>query len=406
MKILGDALAGFGYKAKRRKGEFGMEIETEVKNEGSYPVDFLVYEGNDPKGVSQFSTPLLPKWRAVGDGSLRNYGVEFIFKEPYVFKEALEAIDIFAENTKKIKFIQDAPATSVHVHINMWNETFMALGNFCTLYTLFENILTEFAGPMRRSNLFSLPTRCSETTGWNLIRMFEELEKGEYTAVRFVEEYVKYAALNLASLTRLGSLEVRTMRGTTDPKELKLWLTILNDLLVFSRTDGLNPREVISEYRVKNTDFFEEVFGKESAALYKVAGNIEKLIDKNLYFAGSIASSVKDWNTLGDNIAKKNEDSYTAAKKVIAKKQLMGGFDHPFDQAADVNIDAALGHMVNMMPDQVVNQPIGDIWAAPPVPPAPAAPQAMQWIDEVPADLPGDFWAPIPEPEPDFDEEF
>lgn len=356
MKTLNEAFAGFGYGAKLRGGDFGMEIETEVKNEKAYPEDFLILDGADDKGVAKYKTPMLNKWKAMGDGSLRNYGIEFIFKEPYSFQEALKAIDIFEEGTKKVKFIEGAPGTSVHVHVNMWNKTFLTMGNFCTLYILFENLLTEFAGETRRSNLFSLPTRCAEPTVWNIVSMFEGIEKGNTRSIRFSDEDVKYAALNLASLSRLGSLEVRMMRGTTRAEELKDWIRILNRLLLFSMTDGLTPRDVMSEFRTKNIDFLDEVFG-DQAELLKI-GDPEFLVYKNLYFAGSISSSVKDWKTLGDKYEK---DLTPSVKKIVKKKM--------FEEPAVPNGNA-FGQIVAAagLANQFVEQFGPDFHAAPPPP--------------------------------------
>jgi hypothetical protein len=379
MQIIGDAFAGY-YQAKRREGEFGMEIETETKSVAEYPPGFFNPENDNVKGhkhgIANYKIPI-PKWRAVSDNSLRNFGIEFIFKEPYVYKEARDAIKLFGEATKGVKFIKDPPGASVHVHINMFNETFLTLGNFCTLYILFENILQEFSGEFRRSNLFAMPSRCSEPIVWNIISMFEQLERGDANAISWAEENVKYGGLNIAPLHFLGSIESRTMRGTTDPKELLNWLGILNSLLTFARTEGLTPRDIISGYRHKNLDFFYEVFGDYTDILEAVCqGRMIQMIDRNLYYAGSIASSVKDWGTLGDLIKPKE---VKARKPKTVKDQIIDDIAAELQVNAWNAVGAAGGNQLNW---NMINN-LGIVAAGPgpqPLPPAvPANPN--QWWD-------------------------
>ncbi len=317
MQIVGDAFAGH-FRAKRQDGEFGMELETEVLTEDAYPDGFLVHTDNDAHGHAMFETHRMPMWKAMTDGSLRNYGIEYVFKKPYTYKAALLAIDQFGHETCDIPFIGDAPATSTHVHLNMYNETFLTLGNFCTNYTLFENVLQEFAGPSRRSNLFSLPTRCSEPVAWNLCQMFKGLDNGDTHSIAWDEDQVKYSALNIAPLALLGSIESRAMRGVTDPEVLKEWLTILYALLTFSRTEGLTPKVILSEYKNKGVDFLSDVFGKSAKVLAdSVESPLQNLIDRNLYYAGIVSVSVKDWNKLGDSITPREEKKVKKIEDMI-----------------------------------------------------------------------------------------
>src|SRR5690606_24321632 len=108
-----------------------------------------------------------------------------------------------------LPFIRDPVSASLHVHPNMLNETFQTMGNFLTLYSLFENLLIRYSGPNRLSNLFCPPICDAEETSRNIVGMMEAVENKKFKGLMYDENRVKYAALNLSSLSRYGSLEVR-----------------------------------------------------------------------------------------------------------------------------------------------------------------------------------------------------
>src|SRR5690606_15334602 len=202
-------------------------------------------------------------WRGEQDGSLRNFGVEYIIKKPCNYKEMLKCIDEFVEHTKDIPFIEDAPGTSVHVHMNMQNEEIMTLFSVITLWVMFENVLTEYSGPFRRSNLYAIPSRVAEGNILQYISMMKQFELDRPNAFYWSEGSSKYASLNIAPLNQLGSIEFRTLRGTTDGKILKEWVTILNDLLIYSRLR--TPEEIFRRYSVVGPfGMAEEVFSDVS----------------------------------------------------------------------------------------------------------------------------------------------
>ena len=187
------------YKIKKQVGTYGVEIETETLSKDKYPEGFITEDHDYPPNHKKFlKCKKLPGWDIHLDGSLRNYGIEYVFSEPYTLQESMAALDLFEKETSKIPFIQNSPSTSVHVHVNISNETFVTMGNFLTLWILFENVLVEFSGESRRSNLFALPNRCAERTHINIIKMFQKLEKNKSPAgLSFPQETVKYAAINL-----------------------------------------------------------------------------------------------------------------------------------------------------------------------------------------------------------------
>lgn len=353
MSIKGDLNDSFGFK--NHAGTYGIEIETEVTSKGKYPADFLVY--NDKfDGVDQFLVPSLePFWKALTDGSLRNYGIEYILKKPLPHKSTMEALDVFKEKTKEIPFIPCPHSCSVHVHINMVRENFTTFASFLTLWVLYENILVEYCGEGRRSNFFAMPVRCSEEVYLNIMKMFQGLARGNASSLIWNEQMVKYSSVNLATMSSLGSLEIRTFRGTSDADEIKEWVTILDRMLVYSR--NTDPMDILGSIKTYGTkEVFWKVFGDKAPDLLEKIPNFDAYVDRNLYYAGSIAGSIPDWSVL-DKIFKKENMEMKPKKKKKSHNGLFGPdlFTHELDSldaTAYVLTEAPVGHN---------NPPIG-IW--------------------------------------------
>ena len=306
-----DAFKIIGKSFKKLDGEFGIEIETETK--------------------SAYDIPNFYYWTSHGDGSLRDFGVEYVLKQPVRFGKELDlALDEFNEKTGKIKFIKDSFSTSVHVHINVLNESFKTLGNLLTTYALFENLTIRYSGPDRLSNLFCLPMCDAEDIYKNIVTMFNGIQSKNYKSMSISAQAAKYSACNLASLYHLGSVEIRSFRGETDVKKIKDWVSILNSILIYSRQD-ISPKDIIMSWKDRKLRLLSDVFGDYAKDL-SCANELE-LIEKNVWYAASIAYSVKDWNSL-DKAEKvpefkpKNKELDTTAMKI---------FGNPFAslQAAD-----------------------------------------------------------------------
>lgn len=295
-----DLLAGFR-AFKNVDGEFGIEIETETLKEYDYPEFYF--------------------WTTHGDNSLRNYGVEYVLKQPLKFSMVPDALDEFHKKTEKLNFIKDSFSTSVHVHVNMLNETALTMGNFITLYMLFENLLIRYSGPNRRSNLFCLPTVDAEETFQYARGFFECIQQKDYRRLVLSENAVKYAALNLSALGKYGSLEIRSFRGETDVKEIYRWVEILNSLLTYSR-QRINPKLIMEKYKNLGLGFRDEVFGKHAKLLS--CPDEEALIEKNVFYAGSIAYCVKSWELL------EQKEKFSPTKKQLNDYSI-AIFGKPFD---------------------------------------------------------------------------
>jgi len=280
VKII-DVLNKHGHNSpyKKLKGDYGLEIETETIN---------------PYDVPKFSF-----WSAHVDRSLRNFGMEYVLKTPLSLeKEIPEALDEFSTKLKGVNFIKDSITTSLHVHVNVLNMSFRELGNYFVAYTLAENLLVRFSGESRKSNLFALPICDAEGTYHNMIHLLRSVESLNFNRLYFDPEAVKYAALNLASLDRFGSLEIRSFRGTTDVKEILSWVEILDKIKVFATAENRTPVDIVESYRARGPNIVRDIFGDKYALIRHDAE--EQLIDKNFWYASSIAHSLKSWENLGE----------------------------------------------------------------------------------------------------------
>ncbi len=282
---------------KPKDGTFGIEIETETKTAEAYPKGFLLENGLCPRGLLVYKTPELKDWVANTDGSLRNFGIEYIFREPLSYEKTVEALWDFEQKTKGIEFLQDQPSTSVHVHVNFGNERLLTMANFMAIWTLFEIILLDFSGPTRRSNLFASGIKKTEGIRDNYVKLFAAIEAGVSQRMVFNEGHVKYAALNIATLARFGSLEVRCFRGTTKVPEIIEWVSILNKILEYSRQPGLTPKDFLSSYRDHAPELLSDVFGEFADRLKCDAWMT--MMDEMMVHVWKIVSSVKNWETFG-----------------------------------------------------------------------------------------------------------
>lgn len=315
------------FKFKVCEGTFGIEIETEVPSVLSYPPGFLNPKtcedtGQFVDGVGYVKEYRVwdKSWKGVVDGSLRNFGVEYIVKAPHSYEGILHAIDEFHHETKGIPFIEDAPGTSVHVHVNMQSEEILTLCTMITLWTLLENVLVEYCGEGRRSNLFARPVRVSEGNLQIYQSMITRYMNDQKGAFLFSEGQTKYSALNVQPLDKLGSIEFRTLRGTTDPEILKGWVTILNDLLVYSR--GHKPSDVLRLYNSGGPEGVLSILSDRS--FLSSIDNIEARIDHNLEYTYRLVRTT-DWDDLKNKtfeVEKKSKKVKTISSMTEAQEAL------------------------------------------------------------------------------------
>jgi hypothetical protein len=228
---------------------FGVEIEIEPNNPSMRPSDFFPQN----EAYTRY-------WSTKADGSLRNNGYEIISKVMNEF-EIDQAKASYNESFPWRLFSTTSPRTSVHVHLNFsQNYLFEVITFFCHML-LIEDIVTEYCGKTRKGNLFALESGKS-LSNYNNVK--ELISKQDY---RFGNNDYRYTAINLESLSRLGTVEVRTMRGLTNIDEVFDWVTILVQIkkLCTNKTpnqidfSNLIPKELLDFCKDSGIDYQEKI---------------------------------------------------------------------------------------------------------------------------------------------------
>lgn len=195
----------------------------------------------------------------VKEGSLRpvegEMGKEYVFKKPYSFDEAmmyLERLHLALSNAERVQF---SNRTSVHVHVNATDMSIMEWWTFLFLWVLYEEPLIAFCGEERRSNLFCLSSRDAEGLMFTLQRCAIEGH------MAYLNDEVRYSAVNTAATVKYGSVEFRTMRGTTDLSVLRTWLSTLEKLRTVAMEIG-KPSTLI-DMVLNDEGFTNKVFSPD-----------------------------------------------------------------------------------------------------------------------------------------------
>lgn len=192
-------------------------------------------------------------WEAHHDGSLRQQvdadgqpmpggePREYVLKKPILRQSVERALTYLNRQLEKADAnVIWSNRCSVHVHINYSNVTMRKAFSALMVYYIFEDLLSRYCG--RPGNLFCLRAVDAE----DIVRQFVYAIENNRLLHYLGDDMNRYAACNFTALTKFGSLEFRTMEGTTDIPRLMLWVnTLLRIKDVGTEYD--NPRRVIEQ---------------------------------------------------------------------------------------------------------------------------------------------------------------
>lgn len=205
----------------RKKGDLGIEIEAEGRPGASNPGQRWEHNRISLNKNPQF-------WAIKEDHSLRN-GLEYVSKGPVPVDKLEDALAEWVLYTDGTDFRTNSIRTSVHYHVNVSDLTINQVLAAIVGYWLVETPLVDTQGPTRVGNLFCLRVSDADFLVNDLISSLETDPVPLLGAA--LNDNVKYAALNLNTVRRFGSLEFRFNKGTTDPKEIIQWGRFLYDMV-------------------------------------------------------------------------------------------------------------------------------------------------------------------------------
>lgn len=257
-------------------GDIGLEIECEGK---------FLHQGN-----------LALWWNGHIDNSLRPVGEhqpqEYTLKSPISRKDIPEAldylIDVLTEKKAQPVFGQ---RTSLHVHLNVSKMMMRDIVTLCTMYYIFEDVLTEYAGGRNRvGSLFCLRAVDAEAVIRNFCRSIVDEDYNMISS----QDRMKYAALNLSTMRKFGSLEFRAHEGTLDKTRILRWVDMILGLKKAS-SEYDNPQLVIQDFSGLGPDgYLRKVFGESSAFLRNIPGYRERIWE-GMRIAQDLAYCIPEW---------------------------------------------------------------------------------------------------------------
>lgn len=228
-------------------------------------------------------------WYTENDGSLRNNGKEYILKSPIKLDKVDEALTEFSDLSQGFVF-DNSPRTSCHIHWNVQKYTQLQVYAIIGAYWMFEDILVEYCGPTRIGNLFCLRASDARNIVASVLYSLQSNRLGlPNYLMGFSVDTHKYAALNLASISKLGSIEFRSMRGIYKKKEIKTWVDILTNLVSTAVEIG-SPSKIYELFKELSPDELVNKFFGEYSDIVKAVPHWKPMIKSSSFFLGQLAN--------------------------------------------------------------------------------------------------------------------
>lgn len=219
-------------------------------------------------------------WSVKEDHSLRNNGLELVFKAPFRGTDVISAVDeaYTALITKKM---QVSPRTGIHVHVDARDLNIKSLKKFCLLYALTEEPLFKWVGEHRDSNSFCLPWYEADGDIENICKMLAK-EKANLTIE--ARRLHRYSACNLNAIYKFGSVEFRHLQTTLDPARLVTWINLLLCLKV-AAIEAPTPEKILENFQeIGRTRFIKNIFGPLASQLEPGTIDLGLLLAKELVY--------------------------------------------------------------------------------------------------------------------------
>lgn len=220
----------------------GIEIEQEYEKERVF--ERVMNSDARKKEISKY-------WDVKGDGSLRQFGAEFVSKilYPSDVKEALtNVMPLVAEG----RFSWRA---GIHVHVDVSDLDEEQIKSLGSIYSIIEPLIFRWEGHSRDVSRFAVPWyNCTEAVH----SMYSSINGKSMEVRRAFEKFGKYSALNLTPITKFGTVEFRHMEVTDNVEKIMNYIEICLCIVEAAKNKIDAPQE-LSMHGAEN--FLRTVFG-------------------------------------------------------------------------------------------------------------------------------------------------
>lgn len=249
----------------------------------------------------------LKLWNLKADDSLRNFGYEWVAKQPFGEDELKDQVkEVCSEVVSRQNYIDNCPRTSFHVHYNVSNLTPSQVVSSIVSYWLLEDVMVSFCKKHRIGNQYCLPASIST----NVVHVLKNSIKSDNTFLSSFRDNdrFRYMGLNLCSVPKYMSLENRCMDGDAkNPDRLIEWCEGLNN--IFNEAKSMTPEEVCDKAFHSPSDFMRQMFTGRMYRLFYSLGAISKVEEKVLQL--SDLCYLVDWKEFDSKFKKKEKSKLT-----------------------------------------------------------------------------------------------
>lgn len=179
-------------------------------------------------------------WTLKGDSSLRNNGMELVTSGGKRGSQLVIALRDLGEYFKEESLVV-SHRCSLHTHIDMREATLEEVERFFLLYMLLEPVLYDAGGKERYWSIYC--PGLTHTTE-SIKRAAIAFNSNDFRQI--TSTWNKYTGINFCRLPDLGTVEIRTHRGTTDIQEITNWCSILTHIKEASKRFSLQDIEAMS----------------------------------------------------------------------------------------------------------------------------------------------------------------
>ena len=271
------------FGTRKTLGKVGLEVEVEGNG---FPKSY----DEEEEGCDDAEL-IPPQWRYTHDGSLRGFdNAEYVLTRPLEFEDVPKAIDdlwvMFKNYGSKL---DESNRTSVHVHLNVQEFRLNRLCAFAGLWFCVEDLLVRWCGDHRVGNMFCL--RASDAPV--IVSKLRKLVTNGDSRGSTNDDGLHYAGFNTQSLSKFGSIEIRTLRGATDPEVIKTWVSILERIYYLSEDFENDPRTVCQMFSGQHyRDFVRQILGPYTGTVLDSLDMDEDEIRRSVHQGVRIAQNI------------------------------------------------------------------------------------------------------------------